>query len=179
MRINLDECAWPNQGIERVVLGPDVPVKYVPYASVLHQEERHFTQSLEHSTDKIRPFQKSLVSQFQRSRHNRLRSREGIAGEVCVRQRYQSLFFVQVSDIKAEEGQDLPDIAFVDEAQAVELREARFGFPVFEVADPIVRHIVSRVFLFLYNSLAESLDIANGQMPSLAFGAETLTSFGT
>src|SRR5207245_1059462 len=92
MRINLDECAWPNQGIERVVLGPDVPVKYVPYASVLHQEERHFTQSLEHSTDKIRPFQKSLVSQFQRSRHNRLRSREGIAGEVCVRQRYQSLF---------------------------------------------------------------------------------------
>ena len=89
------------------------------------------------------------------------------------------MFFVQVADIKLEQGQDLVDIAFVDKAQAVELLEAWLGLPVFEIAYPIVRHIVSRVFLFLYNSLAESLDIANGQLPSLAFGAETLTGFGT
>jgi hypothetical protein len=53
------------------------------------------------------------------------------------------------------------------------------GLPVFQIAYPIVGYIVCRVFLFLYNSLAESLDIANGQLPSLAFGAETLTGFGT
>ena len=83
-------------------------------------------------------------------------------GEVCMGQCYQSLFFVQVADIKPEQSQDLADIAFVDEAEAVELREAWFGFPVFEVAYPIVMHIVCRVFLFPYNSLAEFFDIANG-----------------
>jgi hypothetical protein len=98
---------------------------------------------------------------------------------VRVRQRDQALFFVQVTDIKTELGQDLVDIAFVDKAPAVELLQAWLGLPVFEIAYPIVGYIVSRVFLFLYNSLAESLDIANGQLPSLAFGAETLTGFGT
>src|SRR5258708_36867511 len=36
MRINLNECTGPDQRIERVVLGPDVSIKYVPYASVVH-----------------------------------------------------------------------------------------------------------------------------------------------
>src|SRR5229473_5405550 len=102
-----------------------------------------------------------------------------MAAEVCVGQRYQPFFFVQVADIKPEECQDLADIAFVDKAEAVELREAWFGLPVFEVAYPIVRHIVCRIFLFFYDALAESFDIANGQVPSFAFCAETLTSFGT
>jgi len=98
---------------------------------------------------------------------------------VRVRERYQSFFFVQVGDVKAEQGQDLVDIAFVDKTEAEELCEARYGFPVFEVAYPIVGHIVSRISLFLYNLLAESLDIANGQMSAFALRAETFTSFGT
>lgn len=121
MRINLNECTGTDQRSERVVLGPDVPIKYVPYASVLHQEQRHFTQTLKHSMHEIRLFQKNFVLQFQRSRHNRLCSRDSSAPEVRVRQRDQALFFVQVADIKPEQGQDLIDIAFVDKAQAVEL----------------------------------------------------------
>src|SRR5260370_4920614 len=100
-------------------------------------------------------------------------------GEVCMGQCYQSLFFVQVADIKPEQSQDLADIAFVDEAQAVELGEAWFGFPVFEVAYPIMRHVVSRIVLFLYNFLAESLDITDRQMLSFALRSEALTAFGT
>jgi hypothetical protein len=96
-----------------------------------------------------------------------------------VRERNQSFFFVQVGDVKAEQAQDLVDIAFVDETEAEELCEARSGFPVFEVAYPIVRYIVSGVLLFPYNLLAESLDIANGQMPAFALRAETFTRFGT
>jgi len=86
---------------------------------------------------------------------------------------------VQVTDVKSEERQDLGDVASVDEAEAVELRETRSRPPIFEVAYPIVRHKVSRVLFFLYNSSAESLDIADGQVPLLAFDAETFASFGT
>lgn len=96
-----------------------------------------------------------------------------------MRQHYQPSLIVQIANVQSEERQDFSDIAPVDEAQAVELRQARFGPSVFEVAYPIVRHKVSRVLLFLYNSSAESLDIADGQMPLLALGAETLASFGT
>ena len=85
---------------------------------------------------------------------------------------------VQVTDVKPEERQDFGDIASVDKAQAVELREAGFGSSVLEVAYPVVRHKVSRVLLFLYYSPAESLDITDGQVPLLAFDAETFTSFG-
>jgi len=86
---------------------------------------------------------------------------------------------VQITDVKPEERQDLSNIAAVDEAEAVELCETRFRPPIFEVAYPIVRHKVSRVLFFLYNSSAESLDIADGQVPLLAFDAETFASFGT
>jgi len=87
----------------------------------LHQEQRHFTQTLKHSMHEIRRFQKNFVLQFQRSRHDRLCSRDSSAPEVRVRQRDQALFFVQVPDIKPEQGQDFTDIAFVDKAQVVEL----------------------------------------------------------
>ena len=69
----------------------------------------------------IRLFHKNSVLQFRRSRHNRLCSRDSSTPEVRVRQRDQALFFVQVADIKPEQGQDLTDIAFVDKAQVVEL----------------------------------------------------------
>jgi ABC-type transporter Mla MlaB component len=170
MRIDLDEGTWPDQRIERVVFGPDVTIKYVAHAGLLFQEQRHFTQTLKHSMHEIRLFQRNFVLQFQRSRNRRLCSRDSSAPEMRVRQRDQSLFFVQVGDIKSEQGQDLVDIAFVNKTQAVELLQAWFGFPVFEVAYPIVRHIVCRIFLFLYDSLAESLVLDLAQVDRIDAG---------
>ena len=41
--IDLHECAWTDQGIERVVLGPDVPVKHILETRLLLQEAGHLT----------------------------------------------------------------------------------------------------------------------------------------
>jgi hypothetical protein len=179
MRINLDKGAGPDQRIQCAVLGSHVSIEYVARASVLCKKERHFTQALEHSMDKVRPFQEHFVWQFHGRRHYRLHLRNGAWAEVSVRQRDQASFMVQITDVKAEHRQDFDDIAPVDEAEAVELREAGFRSPVFEVTYPIVRHKVSRVLFLFYNSPAESLDIADGQLPLLALRAETLASFGT
>ncbi len=129
--------------------------------------------------DKTRPFQQDLVWQFQGRRPDRLHARNSACAEVSVRQRYQASLMVQVIDVKPEERQDFRNVASVDQAEAVKLRETRFRPPIFEVAYSIVRHKVSRVLFFLYNSSAESLDIADGQVPLLAFDAETFASFGT
>src|SRR5450759_5581729 len=128
--------------------------------------------------DQIRPLQGKLLRQVQRRRYNRLRSRERQATEVGVWQGYQSSFLTKIADIESEEAQDLVDVAFVDEAEALELREAWFGFTVFEVAYPIVRHVESWISRFFCNLLANLLDPTDGQVQSLAFRAETLTSYG-
>ncbi len=43
-----------------------------------------------------------------------------------VRQTYQSPLFAEIADVKAEEGKKFGDIAFVDQAETVKLREARY-----------------------------------------------------
>jgi hypothetical protein len=84
----------------------------------------------------------------------------------------------KVADIESEEAQYLVDVAFIDEAETLELRETWFGFTVFEVAYPIVRHIESWIVRFCGNFLANLLDPTDGQVQSLAFRSETLTSYG-
>jgi hypothetical protein len=83
-RIDLDECARTDQGIERVVLGPDIPIKHISETCLLQQEERHLTQTLKHSMDQTRPLQGKLLRQFQRRRYNRLSSHERQPAEVGV-----------------------------------------------------------------------------------------------
>jgi hypothetical protein len=92
---------------------------------VLGEKKRHFTQALEHPLDKVRPFEQGLVRQFHRRRDDRLHLRNGARAEVSVRERDQASLMVQITDVKPEERQDLSDIAAVDKAEAVELREAR------------------------------------------------------
>jgi hypothetical protein len=179
VRINLDKCAGPDQRIKCVVLSPDVSIKNIVCSGVLREKKRHFTQALEHPTNKVCPLKQNFVLQFHGGGDDRLHLRNGARAEVSVRERDQASLMVQITDVKPEERQDFGDVASVDETQTVEFREAGFGPPILEVAHPVVRHKVSRILLFLYNSPAESLDIADGQMPLLAFDAETFTGFGT
>ena len=50
---------------------------------------------------------------------------------MSVWQGYQSSFLTKIADIESEEAQYLVDVAFVDEAETLELRETWFGFTVF------------------------------------------------
>ncbi len=66
MRINLDKCAGPDQGIKCVVLGPDVSIENIVRSGVLCKKKRHFTQALEHPMNKVRPLKQNFVRQFHR-----------------------------------------------------------------------------------------------------------------
>jgi len=171
VRINLDECAGPDQRIQGIVVGPDVSIENFAGSGVLRQEERHFTQAPEHPMDKVRPFEQGLVRQFHGRRDDRLHLRNGARAEVSVRECDQASLMVQITDVKPAERQDLSDIAAVDEAEAVELRQAGLGSSVLKIAHPIVGDVVCGVVLFLYDSLAEFLDVADGQMSAFAFRA--------
>lgn len=90
-----------------------------------------------------------------------------------------SPLLAQISDIEAEERQDFVDVAIIDKAEAVKLRQARFGLTVFEITDPIVRHVVGWVVFFVRNLLTNFGDPSDGQVQSLALRPEAYTSFET
>ena len=114
VRIDLDKCAGADQGIQRVILSPDVPVENIACSGVLRKKKRHFTQALEDPVNEVRPFQQDLVWQFQGRRRDRLHSRN--SAEVSVWQRYQASLMVQVTDIQSASVAIVPEFDEIDGA---------------------------------------------------------------
>src|SRR5215472_8850860 len=90
-----------------------------------------------------------------------------------------SAFFAQVSDIEPEKGQDFVDVAIVDQTETMKFGQARFGFSVLEVADPVVRDEECWIIFLFGNLLADLRDPADGQMQSLALRPQAFTRFET
>ena len=68
LRIDLHEGAGPNDGIKRVIIGPNIPVENFLRASLLKQEKWHLAQALKHSVHEIRLPEWKLERQL-RCRH--------------------------------------------------------------------------------------------------------------
>ncbi len=69
LRIDLHEGAWANDGIKRVIIGPNIPIENLLRAGLLEQEKGHLAQALKHAVHEIRLLQWKLKRQL-RSRHD-------------------------------------------------------------------------------------------------------------
>src|SRR5262249_1301130 len=121
-RIDLHERARANDGIKGVIVGPDITIKHFLWTRLLTQEKGHFAQTLKHTMDKIRPFQGKLSRQLRRGHDKRFRWHKWQPAQMSVWQVDMSPLFAKISDIETEQGQDLVDIAIVNETETVKLR---------------------------------------------------------
>lgn len=72
LRIDLHEGAWANDGIKRVIIGPNVAIEDLLRAGLLEQEKGHLAQALEHAVHEIRLLEWEIERQLRRCDDTRI-----------------------------------------------------------------------------------------------------------
>ena len=72
LRIDLHEGAWANDGIKRVIIGPNISIENLLRAGLLQQEKGHLAQALKHAVHEIRLLDWKLKRQLRHSYETRV-----------------------------------------------------------------------------------------------------------
>src|SRR6267143_2725415 len=121
---------------------------------VLHQGNRDFSPNFYQAGQKIRTFQLQVFSHSHGEDHF-FGVRQILLNEMRVRQTEKGLIATDVPHPKPKETKDARPTVTINDAQAVELINARCVGPVLDVVEPTARDEIVRAF-FLFGELEAS-----------------------